>query len=96
MSELTRWSPLLVHIMKPELKEEFFGEDEQDTDAGWDLFETLYPEEAKTLFEVLSPMLEGIKEEMRHRRDVNAAREAGDERKATMLEIIHRANKLDW
>lgn len=96
MSELTRWSPLLVHIMKPELKEEFFGEDEQDTDAGWDLFETLYPEEAKTLFEVLSPMLEGIKEEMRHRRDVNAARGAGDERKATMLEIIHRTNKLDW
>lgn len=46
MSKNTRYSHLLFHVMSPELREEFFTNDEENFDAGWDLFETLHPEKA--------------------------------------------------
>lgn len=96
MGKYTRYSSLLVHVMSPELREEFFGEDLEDTDAGWDLFETVYPEDADILMGVLEPLLEGVKKELKFRRDHNTLVGKGDELGAARLQICHRASKLDW
>ncbi|MFP8823467.1 hypothetical protein, partial [Enterobacter cloacae] len=69
MGKYTRYSSLLVHAMSPELREEFFSEGEEDTDAGWNLFETLYPEKADILMEVLQPKLEEVIKDLQFSRD---------------------------
>lgn len=96
MGKYTRYSSLLVHVMSPELREEFFGEDEDNTDAGWDLFETLHPDKADTLMEVLQPMLDDTIKELQYKRDYNILLGKGDELGAARLAIYHRASKLDW
>ncbi|MGL5281258.1 MAG: hypothetical protein ACRC8W_05780 [Plesiomonas shigelloides] len=96
MGKYTRYSSLLIHAMSPELREEFFSEGEQDTDAGWDLFETLYPEEADILMEVLQPMLDDVIKELQFKRDYNILLSKGDELGAARLAICHRADKLNW
>lgn len=96
MGKYTRYSNLLVHVMSPELREEFFGEDEEDTDNGWDLFETLHPDMAETLMEVLQPLLDDVVSELKFKRDHNKLLGEGDELGAARLSICHRANKLDW
>lgn len=96
MGKYTRYSSLLVHAMSPELREKFFLDGEQDTDAGWDLFETLYPEEADILMEVLQPKLDEIIKDLQFRRDYNTLLGEGKQTEATRLLICHRANKLNW
>lgn len=96
MGKYTRYSSLLVHAMSPELREEFFSEGEQDTDAGWDLFETLYPEKADALMEVLQPMLDDTIKELLFRRDYDTLLGQGKETEATRLMICHRASKINW
>lgn len=96
MGKYTRYSSLLVHAMSPELREKFFLDGEQDTDAGWDLFETLYPEEADILMEVLQPMLDDVIKELQFKRDYNILLSKGDELGAARLAICHRADKLNW
>lgn len=96
MGKYTRYSSLLIHAMSPELREEFFSEGEQDTDAGWDLFETLYPEKADALMEVLQPMLDDTIKELLFRRDYDTLLGQGKETEATRLMICHRASKINW
>lgn len=96
MGKYTRYSSLLVHAMSPELREEFFSEGEQDTDAGWDLFETLYPEKADALMEVLQPMLDDTIKELLFRRDYDTLLGQGKQTEATRLMICHRASKINW
>lgn len=96
MGKYTRYSSLLVHAMSPELREKFFLDGEEDTDAGWDLFETLYPEEADILMEVLQPMLDDVIKELQFKRDYNILLSKGDELGAARLAICHRADKLNW
>lgn len=96
MGKYTRYSSLLIHAMSPGLREEFFSEGEQDTDAGWDLFETLYPEKADALMEVLQPMLDDTIKELLFRRDYDTLLGQGKETEATRLMICHRASKINW
>lgn len=96
MSEKTRYSKLLYHVLSPELREEFFAEDESvNTDAGWDLFETLYPEKAEIAMEVLQPMLDDVIKELQFKRDYNILLSKGDDLGAARLAIYHRASKLE-
>lgn len=96
MGKYTRYSGLLVNVMSKELRDEFFTECETDFDAGWDLFESLYPEKAEALMEILSPMLETIISDLAFRRDYDKLLGAGDEIAAARLKICHRANKIEW
>jgi len=96
MGKYTRYSSLLIHAMSPELREEFFSEGEQDTDAGWDLFETLYPEKADALMEVLQPLLDDTIKELLFRRDYDTLLGQGKQTEATRLMICHRASKINW
>lgn len=96
MGKYTRYSSLLIHAMPPELREEFFSEGEQDTDAGWDLFETLYPEKADALMEVLQPLLDDTIKELLFRRDYDTLLGQGKQTEATRLMICHRASKINW
>lgn len=96
MGKYTRYSNLLVHVMSPELRAEFFGDDETDTDGGWDLFETLHPEKAEMLMEVLQPMLDDTIKELQFRRDYNTLLGQGKQTEATRLMICHRASKINW
>lgn len=97
MSDKTRYSTLLFHVLSPELRDEFFDEDETaDPDQGWDLFETLYPEKAEAAMEVLQPMLDDVVKELQFRRDYNILLGKGDDLAAARLAICHRASKLDW
>ena len=97
MGENTRYSKLLYHVLSPELREEFFAEDESaDTDAGWDLFETLYPEKAEIAMEVLQPMLDDVIKELQFKRDYNILLSKGDDFGAAHLAIYHRVSKLEW
>lgn len=96
MGKYTRYSSLLVHAMSPELREKFFLDGEEDTDAGWDLFETLYPEKADALMEVLQPLLDDTIKELLFRRDYDTLLGQGKQTEATRLLICHRADKLNW
>ncbi|QQG33488.1 hypothetical protein [Pectobacterium phage PcCB7V] len=96
MSKNTRYSHLLFHIMSPELREQFFTDDEENFDAGWDLFETLYPEKAEVLVSLLEPHLEYVIKELKFQRDHNILLGKGDELGAARLAISHHADKLDW
>lgn len=97
MSENTRYSKLLYHVLSPELREEFFAEDEAgNTDSGWDLFETLYPEDAAAAMEVLEPLLDDVIKELQFKRDYNILLSKDDDLGAARLAICHRASKLDW
>lgn len=96
MGKYTRYSSLLIHAMSPELREEFFSEGEQDTDDGWDLFETLYPEKADALMEVLQPLLDDTIKELLFRRDYDTLLGQGKQTEATRLMICHRASKINW
>lgn len=96
MSKNTRYSHLLFHIMPPELREEFFTDDEENFDAGWGLFETLHPEKAEVLVSLLEPHLEYMIKELKFQRDHKILLDNGDELGAARLAICHRADKLDW
>lgn len=96
MGKYTRYSNLLVNVMSEELREKFFSEDDEDTDAGWDLFETLHPDDAESLMEVLRPLLEDVVSELKFRRDHNKLLGEGDEVAAVRLSICHQASKLKW
>lgn len=96
MGKYTRYSNLLVHVMSPKLRDEFFGDDEADTDNGWDLFETLHPDMAETLMEILQPLLDDVVSELKFKREHNKLLGEGNELGAARLLICHRANKLDW
>lgn len=97
MSEKTRYSELLYHVMPDNLRNEFFsGTPGENIDAGWDLFETLHPDTANKLFEVLEPLLEGIKVDLKFKRDHDALLASGDELGAARLSIYHKASKLNW
>ena len=96
MGKNTRYSQLLVHLMSPELREEFFTDKEDNFDAGWDLFETLPPEKAETLATLLRPHLEYVVKELKFWRDYNTLLGNGNELGAARLKIYHRADKLDW
>ncbi|UTC25400.1 hypothetical protein P7_210 [Pectobacterium phage vB_PcaM_P7_Pc] len=96
MSKNTRYSHLLFHIMSPELREQFFTDDEENFDAGWDLFETLHPEKAEVLVSLLEPHLEYVIKELKFQRDHNILLGKGDELGAARLAIRHHADKLDW
>lgn len=96
MAKYTRWSPLLVIMMSKELKEEFFADNEEATDEGWDLFETLYPEKAEALYEVLKPRLKEIEEYMDYQRRLQDLMQKGKGEEATKLTINYRASKMTW
>lgn len=96
MSENTRYSQLLVHVMSPELRDEFFGDDEVDTDNGWDLFETLHPEKAEILVGILKPMLDEVMKDLKFKRDYNILLGKGDELGAARLRVCYQASKLNW
>lgn len=98
MAKYTRWSPLLVIMMSKELKAEFFADDEEDTDAGWDLFETIHPDKAEDLYNLLAPKLTEIEEYMEYQRvmQVFLAKGKEGERDAAMLTVNYRAKQLNW
>lgn len=96
MSKNTRYSQLLVHLMSPELREEFFTDKEDNFDAGWDLFETLHPEKAGVLVSLLEPHIKYVIKELKFQRDHNILLGNGDELGAARLKICHRADKLNW
>lgn len=97
MGKYTRWSVLLVEAMRPDLREQFFSGKEESVDEEWDLFETVNPESAKTLYEdVLKPKLEELVSDLKFHRLMNVFAEKNDHRKATMLKIQHSAAKIKW
>ena len=96
MSKNTRYSHLLFHIMPPELREQFFTDDEENFDAGWDLFETLHPEKAEVLVSSLEPHLEYVIKELKFQRDHKILLGKRDYFGAARLAIRHRDDKLDW
>lgn len=98
MAKYTRWSPLLVIMMSKELKAEFFADDEEDFDAGWDLFETVHPDKAEALYLLLAPKLKEIEEYMEYQRVMQVFLARGEEgkRDAAMATVNYRAKQLNW
>lgn len=99
MGKYTRWSPLLVAAMSDELREKFFsGDEDEDIDAGWDLFEATHPDQAEILYEVLTPHLEAVKKEFTFLREYNRLLSLGEKGSlpAARLKIMHEASKLNW
>lgn len=99
MGKYTRWAPLLVHAMSEEIRDKFFsGDEDEDLDAAWDLFEATYPDQAEILYEVLVPHLEGLKKDFAFLREYNRLLSLGKEGAlaATRLKIVHNASKLNW
>lgn len=99
MGKYTRWAPLLVQAMSDELRNKFFSEEEdEDVDAGWDLFEAAHPDEAEILYKVLVPHLEEVKKEFIFRREYNRLLSLGQEGSlaAARLKVTHKVSKLNW
>lgn len=96
MGKNTRYSELLFHIMSPELRAEFFAEDEENKDDGWDLFETIHPEKAEVLVDLLQPHLAYVIKELQFKRDYDALLSKGDNTGAARLRVMHSASKLDF
>lgn len=99
MGKYTRWAPLLVEAMSDEIREKFFfGEPDEDIDAGWDLFEATYPDQAEILYEFLTPHLEGVKKEFIYLREYNRLLSLGEKGSlaAARLKIHHEASKINF
>lgn len=93
-----RYSPILVEYLRDDLRAEFFDTCATDSEieAGWRLFEMVYPELAPEVFSIVSKRLDDILEELAHQRVVNALLGEGKKRQAAMLDINFKASKLEW